>query len=134
MIEALAPVAGTFVLATSIAIAAIALLRPLLLTRFGAVAALRAWWLLPVALAAVLVPKEVIQEVVLAPAASGAAAMPDSLPIQRGTPWTQILAALWLAGSLAMTGWYCWLQYRFARLIAWQGKPGPCRRRMRPQS
>lgn len=113
-----------FLAATSIAIAAIALLRPLVRPRFGAVAVLQLWWLLPVALAAVMVPKEVVHEAVLAPAAQAAAAPVESLPLQHGIPWITILATLWLAGSAAMAAWYCWLHHRFARLIEWRGRIG----------
>lgn len=123
MTELLPRLAGTFVLATSIAIVAIAILRPLMLRGFGAVAALRLWWLLPVALAAVLIPKDVIHQAMLAPS-SGAAAPVESPPIQRGTAWMPILAMLWVAGCVAMTGWYCWLHHRFTRLIVWRGRTG----------
>lgn len=124
MIERVVPGAGTVVIATSIAIVAIVLLRPPVLRAFGAVTVLRLWWILPAALGAVLLPKEVAHETVMAGMAAGNIAPIEALPGRSGISWTPILVSLWLTGSFAMAAWYSWLQYRFARLIAWRGGRG----------
>ena len=119
MIERVIPDAGSLVVATSIAIAAIVVLRPLVLRTFGAVAVLRLWWILPAALVAVLVPKEVVHEAMIASLLAGAIAPIEATQVRSSVSWTPILVTLWLTGSLAMAAWYCWLQYRFTRSIAW---------------
>ncbi|MBX3712722.1 MAG: hypothetical protein KF800_12235 [Lysobacter sp.] len=108
---------GDATLALSAAVVLVFLLSRWLRPRFGAGVAYAAWWLVPAALLALLLPAPVadLPEAPLMPMAiPAAAAATTAAPVASfdPTPW---LAALWLLGALAMALRLWWLQRRFER-------------------
>jgi bla regulator protein BlaR1 len=107
---------GSATLALTAAVALAFGLSRALRPRFGAGVAYAAWWLVPTALLAVLLPAPVaelpvaVMPTTLQPAAATAVTTP-TVPFDP-TPW---LAALWLLGALAMALRLWRLQRRFER-------------------
>lgn len=107
---------GDATLASSVAIALAFLLSRLLRARFGAGVAYAAWWLVPAALFAMLLPAPVIEVPVvvqpaLLPPAATTTMVAATVPFD-ARPW---LAALWLLGAFAMSLHQWWQQRRFER-------------------
>ena len=122
MNEALFDTMVALLIATSAAIAVIALLRPLVRRYCGAVAALQLWWMLPLSFAAVLVPKTSTvvwtQTVVLSQSAvtETMAAPVAATPV----PWPLLAAALWVFGAVVTIAWLWLAQRRFTHNIRWK--------------
>jgi bla regulator protein blaR1 len=127
-----------WLLAASVGIAVIALLRPLVRRHTGARGVLALWWILPVALLVVAVPKEVVVEVEMS---SSPAVMWNEPPEQADTPqpatpaarsnehskldWRVLLLSAWFCGVLALALHFAHAQWRYARTIDWRkGKRG----------
>lgn len=121
MNEALLNAMVALLIATSAAIAVIALLRPLVRRHCGATAALQLWWILPLSLAVAFVPKTSTvvwtQAVVLS---QSAATEIMAAPAATTTiPWRSLVVALWIFGALATTAWLWLAQRRFTHTIRW---------------
>lgn len=108
---------GDATLALSAAVALAFLMSRLLRARFGAGVAYAAWWLVPAALLAMLLPAPVAEMPVAAvapmamPVAAATTTMTPTVPFDPA-PW---LAALWLFGAAAMALRLWRLQRRFER-------------------
>jgi len=141
MIDSLLRVGALWVLAASVGILVIAVLRPIVRRYVGARGVLLLWWILPVALLAVGLPKEV--EVVLPDepvlvwnnsAARPAPAVVEAAPVavtnvqpavRMSIDWHLVLFASWLAGALVLAIRFAFAQRRFVRTIDWRtGKHG----------
>ena len=93
------------VAAATVAIVLIAMLRPVLRRYCGATAVLRLWWIIPVALLAVAVPKSAPPVWLESPALVQRAASPVVGPkpiATSGFTWQQWLIIAWLVGACGM--------------------------------
>lgn len=141
MVDALLRFGALFVLAASVGILVIALLRPLVRRHIGAQGVLLLWWILPVALLAVALPKEVKVEMSQAPvvmwndiAESETLAQPSDVQsvtpvVGGGDRWAPdgrfLLLAAWICGVLILAARFGLAQWRYARTIDWRhGKRG----------
>jgi beta-lactamase regulating signal transducer with metallopeptidase domain len=107
-------------LATSTAIAIIALLRQVCRRYCGAAAVLRLWWILPSTLATIALPTSVapaqvnivpyVQRVAIAALPPTVEAGPVSSLV---IPWEKIALAVWPAGAALSAAWMTAAQRRF---------------------
>ena len=114
------------IIATSVAIFVIAILRPLVNHFCGAIATLRLWWVLPLAILSALIPK--VQQVVISEAAT-TAAVTMSTSIKIVVPaatwsWQALFVVVWLIGFACYAGWLVVAQWRFAKAVAWRKRFG----------
>lgn len=114
------------IIATSVAIFVIAILRPLVNHFCGAIATLRLWWVLPLAILSALIPKA--QQVVISEAATtSAVTMSTSIEIVAPAAtwsWQALLVVIWLIGFACYAGWLVVAQWRFAKAVAWRRRFG----------
>ena len=120
MIDAILPPALALAIASCGSVATVALLRPVVRRYCGAAAVLRLWWIVPVALAATLIPKS------SAPAWTGVVTIMQSVATveiaqakNTAIPWFEIALLLWLLGVLATSFWLYRGQRRFLRSVQW---------------
>ena len=114
------------IIATSVAIVVIAILRPLINHFCGAIATLRLWWVLPLAILSALIPK--VQQVVISEAATtSAGAMSTAMEIVAPTAtfsWQALFVVVWLIGFMCYAGWLIVAQWRFEKAVAWRKRFG----------
>ena len=132
MIEATLHVLLVLLIASSLGLAVIAVLRPVMEHRCGAIAALQLWWLLPVTICVATLPKwagsaigTTSELIVQAQHAVQDAAEPVVLIVlaPSGSPviaWQQYVLAAWLLGALATMARLIHAQRRFMRQIVWR--------------
>ncbi|HET6395944.1 MAG TPA: TonB family protein [Pseudoxanthomonas sp.] len=118
------PVLAEATLAASLAILLVLALRRPVRAALGAGAAYALWLCVPVALAAVLLPRDPAAPLAL-PVAWQVVPAAAAVPVepQAGWSWREALAPLWLAGALVSAAWLGRQQRRFRRAL------GPLRRR-----
>ena len=118
------PVLAEATLAASLAILLVLALRRPVRAALGAGAAYALWLCVPVALAAVLLPRDAAAPLAL-PVAWQVVPAAAAVPVepQAGWSWREALAPLWLAGALVSAAWLGRQQRRFRRAL------GPLRRR-----
>lgn len=124
-----------FLAATIIGVAIIAALRPVVERMCGAIARLRLWWILPLALLSMAIPKytTVAIDIDVVPNADVVAApimMPAALVSHSAFPWSNVLLAVWILGVLITAGRMILAQRRFLAKITW----GPVRGTLPPLS
>lgn len=127
--HALRPLAWSFIVAASAGIAMTALLRPAVRRFCGAGAVLSLWWIVPLALAAMLLPKHATAvHFDLLPAgalvAAPIAASFEKVPAAFAIPWAAIGLGIWLAGALAVALRLWFAQRRFLHRVTWHGRRG----------
>ncbi len=130
MTDAALSIALSLLMATCAATVVIAGLRPLMLRICGAVAVLRLWWILPLALLATAIPKYAapveepaegyIEFATLASPAPVVALPAAAAAPARIWPWKEIGFAVWLGGALLTAAWMARAQIRFSRSVRWQ--------------
>lgn len=133
MTNALLPAAAAVVLATCTVIAIIALLRPVLRHFCGAANVLKLWRILPIALAAVALPKNgpstqatitSYMQRTVGSVLFAIAPEPVSNPATTATRWKEIALAFWLAGA-AIAATYMFVAHRrFSKKISWGPRRG----------
>jgi beta-lactamase regulating signal transducer with metallopeptidase domain len=110
------------VIATSVAIVVIAILRPLVNHLCGAIATLRLWWVLPLAILSTLIPK--VQQVVISEAATTAAitisTSVDVVAPAASWSWQALFVVIWFVGFACYAGWLVVAQWRFEKAVAWR--------------
>jgi beta-lactamase regulating signal transducer with metallopeptidase domain len=114
------------IIATSVAIVVIAILRPLVNHFCGAIATLRLWWVLPLAILSTLIPK-VQQVVVSETAATSAVTMSTSMEVVAPAAtlsWQALFVVVWLVGFACYAGWLIVAQWRFEKAVAWRKRFG----------
>ena len=106
--------------AGSAAIVLVLALRLPMRRMFGAQVAYALWLLVPLMLAATLLPVSTLREVrvpvaqmLALPSVLAVAAM----PVHVGVNWRVVLLVLWLVGALALLGWLAVAQLRFMRSV-----------------
>jgi beta-lactamase regulating signal transducer with metallopeptidase domain len=134
MNDGLLGVAALTVLATCAGLLVIALLRPIVRRLGGAVAVLRLWWILPLAIAAIALPRYALVTIKLAPVSHEsiagtpavhagplvqAAHIVQPSPQDQPFAWKPALLAIWLAGAALAAARLLRSQTRFARSITW---------------
>lgn len=107
-------------IASSIAMILVLALRLPMRRMFGAQVAYMLWLLVPLMLAATLLPAGALRDVripvaqvLIFPSVLAVAAM----PVQVGVNWRAVLLVLWLVGALALLGWLAVAQLRFMRSV-----------------
>lgn len=141
IIDSMLRFGALWLLAVSVGILVIALLRPLVRRYAGARGVLALWWILPVAMLAVALPKEVAVEVEPSPVliweqAALSTQTPEASPESETAPitalspavgsinmtpdWRLLLLAGWLAGALSLAARFAYAQWRYARTIDWR--------------
>jgi beta-lactamase regulating signal transducer with metallopeptidase domain len=114
------------IIATSVAIVVIAILRPLVNHFCGAIATLRLWWVLPLAILSTLSPKGQ-QVVVSETAATSAVTMSTSMEVVAPAAtlsWQALFVVVWLVGFACYAGWLIVAQWRFEKAVAWRKRFG----------
>jgi beta-lactamase regulating signal transducer with metallopeptidase domain len=110
------------IIATSVAIVVIAILRPLVNHLCGAIATLRLWWVLPLAILSTLIPK--VQQVVISEAATTAAitisTSVDVVAPAASWSWQALFVVIWFVGFACYAGWLVVAQWRFEKAVAWR--------------
>ncbi len=106
-------------LSTSAATVLLLLLRKPLRQWFGASIAYAAWWLLPVAWLAVLLPAPTVQVARMMPLAVrvGESHALPALPVAAPLPWTLFVVCAWGLGAVAMLALFWLQQWRFQRAL-----------------
>ena len=119
-------VSQDIIIATSVAIVVIAILRPLVNHFCGAIATLRLWWVLPLAILSALIPK--VQQVVISEATTtSAVTMSTSMEVVAPAAtfsWQALFVVVWLIGFACYAGWLVVAQWRFAKAVAWRKRFG----------
>ncbi|MCE2989775.1 MAG: M56 family metallopeptidase, partial [Nitrosomonadaceae bacterium] len=114
------------IIATSVAILVIATLRPVVNHFCGAIATLRLWWVLPLAILSTLIPK--VQQVVISEAATASEiAMSTSMEVVTPAPpwsWQALVVVVWFVGFACYAGWVVIAQWRFERAVVWRKRFG----------
>jgi beta-lactamase regulating signal transducer with metallopeptidase domain len=114
------------IIATSVAIVVIAILRPLVNHFCGAIATLRLWWVLPLAILSALIPK--VQQVVISEAATtSAVTMRTAIEVvapEATWSWQVLFVVVWLIGFACYAGWLIVAQWRFEKAVAWRKRFG----------
>ncbi|MFO0114271.1 MAG: M56 family metallopeptidase [Betaproteobacteria bacterium] len=114
------------IIATSVAIVVIAILRPLVNHFCGAIATLRLWWVLPLAILSALIPK--VQQVVISEAATtSAVTMRTAIEVvapEATWSWQALFVVVWLIGFACYAGWLIVAQWRFEKAVAWRKRFG----------
>ena len=114
-------------LAVGVAALALMVLPRLLRRRFGAGVGYAAWWLLPAAFVASLLPARVV-ETAAVPGVLQAVAQPVAMmPVEAIVDRSQLWLAVWLIGAIAMALRLWWQQRRFERAL---GELQPLRDRL----
>ncbi|MES2672541.1 MAG: M56 family metallopeptidase [Pseudomonadota bacterium] len=114
-------------LAVGVAALLLMVLPRLLRRRFGAGVAYAAWWLLPVALIASLLPARVVETTVLPGVLQAAARPVTTMPVETIVDRSHWWLAAWLVGAIAMALRFWWQQRRFERAL---GELRPLRDRL----
>ena len=122
MIETWIMTLATTTITLCVAISVIAMLRPVVRHYCGAIATLRLWWIAPLALLIILIPKHAppvwLKVPLLAQAATTSAAI--SLPAAHFNPdWKQVALLAWLLGAIVSGAYLYRAQRRFSRSIKW---------------
>jgi beta-lactamase regulating signal transducer with metallopeptidase domain len=114
------------IIATSVAIVVIAILRPLVNHFCGAIGTLRLWWVLPLAILSALIPK--VQQVVISEAAkTSAVTMRTAIEVvapEATWSWQVLFVVVWLIGFACYAGWLIVAQWRFEKAVAWRKRFG----------
>ena len=114
------------IIATSVAIVVIAILRPLVNHFCGAIATLRLWWVLPLAILSALIPK--VQQVVISEAATtSVVTMRTAIEVVASAAtwsWQALFVVVWFIGVACYAGWLVVAQWRFEKAVAWRKRFG----------
>jgi beta-lactamase regulating signal transducer with metallopeptidase domain len=104
----------------------IATLRPVVNHFCGAIATLRLWWVLPLAILSALIPK--VQQVVISEAATtSAVTMRTAIEVvapEATWSWQALFVVVWLIGVACYAGWLIVAQWRFEKAVAWRKRFG----------
>ena len=122
MIDTLLMILSAMTIALCVAIAVIAILRPLVRRYGGAVATLRLWWIMPCALLVVLIPKHASIVWLKAPllVQSATSSIAINTPATSFYPgWKQVALLTWLLGAIVSGAYLYRAQRRFSRSIKW---------------
>lgn len=122
MIDPFLTILTAITVALCVAIAVIAILRPLVRRYGGAVATLRLWWIMPCVLLVVLIPKHAsivwLKTPLLVQSATSSIAI--NMPAAGFNPgWKQAVLLAWLLGAIASGAYLYRAQRRLSRSIKW---------------